>query len=133
MKLTSTLRRSDTLYVRVLFAGQSSYAKTTALRSPTYDTDGSSAAVTAGITALQTSMDALTNVHTVVGTNYSRLDTAKTQNGNDATSLENQRSGIEDIDTTKVLLDLKTQELAYQTALQVTAAAIQPTLMSFLR
>ena len=32
VKLTSTLRRSNTMYVRVAFAGQSSYAKATALR-----------------------------------------------------------------------------------------------------
>ena len=51
---------------------------------------------------------------------------------NESLTLETQRSGIEDADTTKVLLDLKTQELAYQTTLQVTAQSIQPTLMSFL-
>ena len=39
---------------------------------------------------------------------------------------------MEDVDLSKVILELKTQEVAYQTALAVTARALQPTLMSFL-
>ena len=121
-------------------AGTSVFAKidtiVAALRSSSYDTDTSStgpqATVTAGITALQTSLSTMTAAHATVGSNYSRLDAAKTLTSNTATTLETQRSNVEDIDTTKVLLDLKTQELAYQTALQVTASTIQPTLMSFL-
>lgn len=52
---------------------------------------------------------------------------------NRAVSLEARRSGIEDLDTAQVILDLKLQEVAYQTALSVTARALQPTLMDFLR
>ena len=109
----------------------------TALRSGTYDTDasgtGPKATITAGINELQASLSSMSAAHATVGSNYSRLDAAKAMNTNAATTLETQRSSVEDIDTTRVLLDLKTQELAYQTALQVTANTIQSTLMSFLR
>lgn len=48
-------------------------------------------------------------------------------------TLEAQRSGIEDADIGKVVLDLKLQETNYQVALAVTAKVLQPTLMDFLR
>lgn len=104
-----------------------------ALRSPTYDTDTSRATITSGIDALGASLTRLSAQHAVVGSNYARLETAKARNTDAATSLEVQRSNVQDVDATSVLLDLKTQELAYQTALQVTAQVLQPTLMSFLR
>lgn len=107
-----------------------------ALRSSTYDTDdsttGPKATVTSGIDALSTALTNVSAQHAIVGANYARMTSAKTQNATTATALETQRSGLQDADTTRTLLDLKTQELAYQTALQVTAQVIQPTLMSFL-
>lgn len=98
----------------------------TALRS------GDDATVRTGLDALQSGFSALTAQHTVVGARYARLEQAKQDNIGAATTLETQRSGIEDVDATKVLVDLKTQEVGYQTALAVTARVIQPTLMSFL-
>ncbi len=108
-----------------------------ALKSPSYGTDTSStgpqATVTAGINTLGAALTNLSAQHAVVGANYARMTSAKAQNATTATALETQRSGLQDADATKTLLDLKTQELAYQTALQVTAQVIQPTLMSFLK
>jgi flagellar hook-associated protein 3 FlgL len=111
-----------------------------ALRDPGYDADTVDTTtgltpketVTAGIDQLNTALTNLSAQHGVVGANYARMTSAKAQNATTATALETQRSGLQDADTTKTLLDLKTQELAYQTALQVTAQVIQPTLMSFL-
>ena len=112
-----------------------------ALRDPGYDTDTPDAttgvtpkdAITAGIDRLGAALTNISAQHAIVGANYARMTGAKAQNATTATALETQRSGLQDADTTKTLLDLKTQELAYQTALQVTAQVIQPTLMSFLR
>jgi flagellar hook-associated protein 3 FlgL len=98
------------------------------------DTTGASdAAISAGLTALQGGLTQMSATHATVGANYARVTAAKTSNANESVTLETQRSGIEDADTTQVLVDLKTQELVYQTALQTTAQAIQPTLMSFLQ
>ena len=98
------------------------------------DTSGQSdSQIAAGLTALQNGLTQMSATHATVGANYARVTAAKTTTANESLTLETQRSGIEDADTTKVLLDLKTQELAYQTTLQVTAQSIQPTLMSFLR
>ncbi|MFD1722234.1 flagellar hook-associated protein FlgL [Amnibacterium endophyticum] len=106
----------------------------TALQSPDYDTGtADKAAITAGIDDLKSAMSRMTTEHAVIGNAYSRIQDAKTRVGDQSTLLEQQRSDVQDIDTTKVLLDLKTQELAYQTSLAVTAQVLQPTLMSFLR
>ena len=51
----------------------------------------------------------------------------------DSVALEARRSGIEDIDLGSVILELKTQEVAYQAALSAAARTLQPSLMDFLR
>jgi flagellar hook-associated protein 3 FlgL len=56
-------------------------------------------------------------------------DTLVKQSG----ALEAQRSSIEDLDLGRAILDLKLQEVTYQSALAVTAKVLQPTLMDFLR
>jgi len=56
-------------------------------------------------------------------------DTLVKQSG----ALEAQRSSIEDMDLGQAILDLKLQEVTYQSALAVTAKVLQPTLMDFLR
>jgi flagellar hook-associated protein 3 FlgL len=94
---------------------------------------GDDSGVRSGLDTLKTGLATLSAQHAVVGGHYARLEQAKTTNGNSAVALETQRSGIEDADSARVLLDLKTQELSYQTALAVTGQSIQPTLMSFLR
>jgi flagellar hook-associated protein 3 FlgL len=67
-----------------------------------------------------------------VGTRYTQLETGKELNMEQSGSLESQRANVEDVDLGKVILQLKSQEIAYQTALSVTSRALQPTLMSFL-
>jgi flagellar hook-associated protein 3 FlgL len=103
---------------------------TDALRNSGPTSDG---AIAAGLNTLQGQLTQMSATHAVLGANYARVTAAKSANADESLTLESQRSGLEDADTTKVLLDLKTQELAYQTMLQVTASVIQPTLMSFLQ
>jgi flagellar hook-associated protein 3 FlgL len=68
-----------------------------------------------------------------VGTRQSQLERAQDTLKTSSVSLENQRSGIEDLDLAKVILQLQTQQVSYQSALATTAKVIQPTLMDFLR
>jgi flagellar hook-associated protein 3 FlgL len=78
-------------------------------------------------------MKAIVGEHAEIGGRQTRIDKAKDTLAVAATSLEAQRSGIEDVDLSKVILDLKTQDVNYQTAIAVTARVLQPTLMDFLR
>lgn len=68
-----------------------------------------------------------------VGARQARMERAQGTLLAQSGSLESQRSGLEDIDLAQVIVDLKLQEVTYQSALAVTARVLQPTLMDFLR
>lgn len=68
-----------------------------------------------------------------VGTRQAQLLQAQDAVDGLKTTLEAQRSDIEDADIGRVVLDMKLQETNYQVALAVTAKVLQPTLMDFLR
>lgn len=78
-------------------------------------------------------MKAIVGEHAEIGGRQTRIDKAKDTLAVGANALEAQRSSLEDVDLSKVLLDLKTQDVNYQTAIAVTAKVLQPTLMDFLR
>jgi flagellar hook-associated protein 3 FlgL len=70
--------------------------------------------------------------HAELGTRHAQILKAEESLMTLSGTLEAQRADIEDVDLSKVLLDLKLQEVSYQTALSVTARVLQPTLMDFL-
>lgn len=78
-------------------------------------------------------MKAIVGEHAEIGGRQTRIDKAKDTLAVNSNSLEGQRASLEDVDLSKVLLDLKTQDVNYQTAIAVTAKVLQPTLMDFLR
>lgn len=88
--------------------------------------------ISSHLTAVDSAMSAILGEQSRVGSRYGQLETTKELNMAQSGSLESQRADVEDVDLGKVILELKTQEVAYQTALAVTSRALQPTLMSFL-
>jgi flagellar hook-associated protein 3 FlgL len=96
------------------------------LRTPGADVSGR-------LNDIDTRLNTVINARAEVGTRHAQILKAQETNLDEAVSLEARRSGIEDPDLGKVVLDLKMQEVAYQAALQVTARVLQPTLMDFLR
>jgi flagellar hook-associated protein 3 FlgL len=92
----------------------------------------SGADVSGRITELDAHRDNVITQHALVGARYARMEQAQETNLSQSVALETQRSGIEDADPAKTIIDLKAQELTYQTALAVTARALQPTLLSYL-
>lgn len=85
------------------------------------------------IGAVNTALDRVIGQRSEVGARHAELLRAKDTIVNGMVDLEAQRSGIEDLDLSKAILDLKTQELAYQASLSVTAKVLSTTLMDFLR
>lgn len=85
------------------------------------------------LTAIDDAANNVLSQHTDVGIRHARVLTAAETNVEQTVALETRRSGIEDLDIGQVILDLKMQELAYQSSLSVTARVLQPTLMDFLR
>ncbi len=78
-------------------------------------------------------MDAIREQQAVIGTRHAAIKRAEEITMDQSGELEAQRSAIEDVDLARTILDLRTQEVAYQSALAVTARTLQPTLMDFLR
>jgi flagellar hook-associated protein 3 FlgL len=68
-----------------------------------------------------------------VGTREARMQTAATSNSTQALSLQANLSAAEDVDLPKTIMNLQMQQTGYQAALQVTAQALQPTLLDFLK
>jgi flagellar hook-associated protein 3 FlgL len=68
-----------------------------------------------------------------VGARFQRVSTSKNQNTSDALTMKQNLSSIEDADVAQVMMQLQTQQVAYQAALTATARAIQPSLADFLR
>ena len=85
------------------------------------------------IAEIDTHLNAVLGQHGTVGARHAQLLRAEETNMERSGSLEAQRSGIEDVDLGEVVLELKLQEVTYQSALAVTARVLQPTLMDFLR
>lgn len=91
----------------------------------------------ANLSALQATMSTQTsklqNQLAEVGARFRRVDGMKTQNSADDLTMKTNLSSIEDADIAKVMMQLQSQQLAYQAALAATAKAIQPSLTDFLR
>lgn len=84
------------------------------------------------LTAVDGALASILGEQSRVGSRYSQLETTKELTMAQSGSLESQRADVEDVDLSTIILQLKSQEVAYQTALAVTSRALQPTLMSFL-
>jgi flagellar hook-associated protein 3 FlgL len=88
---------------------------------------------TSRLQALDTGMNVLVAGRADIGTRLSQLQRAGSENMTDQNTLETQRSGIEDTDLGKAILDLQLQQTNYQAALAVTAKTLMPSLMDFLK
>jgi flagellar hook-associated protein 3 FlgL len=68
-----------------------------------------------------------------VGARFQRVDAMQSQNKADALTMKKNLSNLEDVDLAEIMMQLQTQQVAYQAALQATAKALQPSLADFLR
>jgi flagellar hook-associated protein 3 FlgL len=87
----------------------------------------------ARLTEIDTRMEAIRGQQAITGTNQTMLTRAEDANASRTVSLETQRSSVEDVDLSKVILDLQTQQTTYQASLAITAKVLQPSLMDFLK
>lgn len=77
-------------------------------------------------------MNAVRAEHSAVGSRHALILSAEQTVVEKSGTLEARRVAVEDIDLSRIILDLKSQEVSYQAALAVTARVLQPTLMDFL-
>lgn len=93
----------------------------------------SGADVSKHLESVDASMQKVRDAQTSVGVRHATVLAAESSLLDDAVVLEGRRSAVEDIDLGTAVLELKTQEVAYQAALAASAKVLQPTLMDFLR
>jgi flagellar hook-associated protein 3 FlgL len=84
------------------------------------------------LSAIDGFMTNIQGAEATVGASQDQLQTATSTLTNSATSLQTSQSNLKNVDTSQVLLEMQTQQVAYQTALAVTAQSLQPTLMDYL-
>ncbi|WP_417235024.1 flagellin [Arthrobacter sp.] len=82
---------------------------------------------------VDSAMQQVRDAQTSVGVRHATVLAADASLKDEAVALEGRRSAVEDVDLGTAILDLKTQEVAYQAALAASAKVLQPTLMDFLR
>jgi flagellar hook-associated protein 3 FlgL len=91
----------------------------------------------AQLTALQTTLSGQTtqvqNQLAQVGSQFLRVQTMQSQNTSNGLTMKQNLSSIEDADIAQVMVQLQSQQVAYQAALAATARAIQPSLTDFLK
>jgi flagellar hook-associated protein 3 FlgL len=68
-----------------------------------------------------------------VGSQFLRVQNMQSQNTSNGLTMKQDLSSIEDADIAQVMVELQSQQVAYQAALSATARAIQPSLTDFLR
>ncbi|WP_369136761.1 flagellar hook-associated protein FlgL [Modestobacter versicolor] len=68
-----------------------------------------------------------------IGTRTNRIETAQQVNKDLQLSLTSRSASIENVDLAKTIMNLQMQQTGYEAALGVTAKALQPTLLDFLR
>ena len=94
---------------------------------------GDTTALTQDLSDLDAVMNQMLAAAADVGTRAARLDTAAQVNSSAQLDLQSKLSDTENVDLPKTIMEMQMQQVGYQAALQVTAKAMQPTLLDFLR
>lgn len=91
----------------------------------------------AALTGLQTTLSTQTtqvqDQLAKVGSQFLRVQNMQSQNTSNGLTMKQDLSSIEDADIAQVMVQLQSQQVAYQAALSATARAIQPSLTDFLK
>jgi flagellar hook-associated protein 3 FlgL len=90
-------------------------------------------ALSQDLTDLDNVIQGVTTALADVGTREAQMQTAASNNSSQSLSLKAKLSDTEDVDLPKTIMNMQMQQVSYQAALQVTAQALQPTLLDFLR
>ncbi|WP_448074025.1 flagellin [Georgenia yuyongxinii] len=83
--------------------------------------------------AIDTRMDAMLSEIAASGTRYKQVLQAQETIASGKVTLQSQLTNVEDVDLAETIVQLKVQEIAYQSALNATSRALQPSLLDFLR
>ena len=88
---------------------------------------------TNGIGKMDDALKTVSRQQADLGSRMKRLELTEKRLGDDEISYTELLSKTEDVELERAFIDFNTQYAVYQSALQVTAKVVQPTLMDFLR
>lgn len=87
----------------------------------------------AGIARIDVATDRIALAQAKAGARSRQVEALDARNGDVMLDIRSELSEIEDVDYAKAIIELRSQEFAYEAALSVTAKIIQPSLLDFLR
>lgn len=94
---------------------------------------GNSTAVSATLSDLDVAMQRTNKGLATIGAATNRIDTAMVRNQDEQMALKGELAKVEDVDLAEAIMNLQTQEVAYQATLGALSRVLQPSLMDFLR
>lgn len=94
---------------------------------------GNSTAVSATLSDLDAAMQRTNKGLATIGAATNRIDTAMVRNQDEQMALKGELAKVEDVDLAEAIMNLQTQEVAYQATLGALSRVLQPSLMDFLR
>ena len=77
--------------------------------------------------------ETLNAARSVIGVSQNRVESAIERAERDLIALGEERSSVEDANMAEAIVDLQTQEVAYEATLGATSRVLQPTLLDFIR
>ena len=96
-------------------------------------TTGDDAGMASGLTKLDAATDKVQSSLGTFGAVQSQLEVSISRNREETLSIQSQLSDTEDTDFAKAVLQLQTEQVAYQATLGAVSRAIQPSLVDFLK
>lgn len=94
---------------------------------------GDDDAASASLGKLDTAREQLQAHHSAVGVAHNRVKAALNRGERDLLAIKTERSNVEDVDLAEAIMELQTQEVAYEAALGSLARVMGPSLLDFLR
>ena len=94
---------------------------------------GDGAAVSARLDDIDAGMARINRGLAAIGAATNRIDAAMVRNSDEQLALKGELAKVEDVDLAEAIMDLQTQEVAYQATLAALSRVLQPSLVDFLR
>jgi len=94
---------------------------------------GDTAGVAASLGDLEAARTTLGRAQAVVGANANRVESAQQRTTDALLNLRTERAEVEDVDMAEALMELQTQQVAYEATLSAMAKALPQSLVNFLR
>ncbi|MEX1162764.1 MAG: flagellin [Nitriliruptor sp.] len=95
--------------------------------------NGDQATLTGKLAELDVAMERIGDQQSILGAATNRVEAAMARNADEQLSIRSELAVTEDVDIAGAVMELQTQEVAYQATLAALSRVLQPSLVDFLR